>query len=129
MKIECLGNVSKTEIRTYKKFAQTVLKRFYNRLSPNAKFLNIIFVNDQYIKELNKKYLGRNRTTDVLAFPINEEIWAEIYISKDRARIQAQKLNLSPKQEVCNLIRHGILHLLGFSHQEMEKQDLNNLII
>ncbi len=120
MKIEILGTVSEKEVKTYKKFARAVIKKFGGRLDSEVKLLNIIFVDDQYIKELNKKYLGRDRPTDVLAFPLDEEIWAEIYISQDRAHLQAQALNISPKQEICNLIRHGILHLLGFSHQEMK---------
>lgn len=122
MKIEILGKVSAQEVKTYKNFAQAIFRKFGGRLKLRTKLINIIFVDDKYIKKLNKRYLGRNRPTDVLAFPINEDIWAEIYISKDRARIQAQELNISTKQEICNLIRHGILHLLGFSHQEMENK-------
>jgi probable rRNA maturation factor len=121
MKIEVFGVTDKTLTRKYKLFARNVLEKVSRKIPGETKTLNIIIVNDKYIHKLNKQFLGRNRVTDVLSFPINHELLGEIYISKDRARLQAKEQNIHQTEEIYNLIEHGILHLLGFSHQEMSK--------
>jgi probable rRNA maturation factor len=65
--------------------------------------------------------LSRNRPTDVLSFPIQDKLLGEIYISQDRARAQAKEQKITTGLEICNLIEHGILHLLGYSHEMMRK--------
>jgi probable rRNA maturation factor len=169
MKIVVFGIANKTSVKKYKKFAQEILfQHNKKRLLDNSKTLNIIFVDDAYIKKLNRQFLGRNRPTDVLAFPIKTEkittndtntsnntnknqfsirkirlisdirgkkilcpscviprsenkVWAEIYISLDRAQEQAKELKITTSKEIGNLIKHGILHLLGYSHNGMKR--------
>ncbi len=79
--------------------------------------LSIVFVNDSEIQNLNLGFLGKERPTDVIAFPLDDEadeIWGEIYISVDRAREQAKTYNVTIHEELARLVIHGILHLLGF---------------
>ena len=121
MKIIILGKKTKFEENKYKKFAQQIIKQYNNRLFNTSKVLNIVLVDDSYTMKLNKKFLNKNRPTDVLAFLLNEEVWAEIYISKDRAKSQARQRKITQGEEICNLIKHGILHLLGYSHQAMKR--------
>ncbi|MCX8015160.1 MAG: rRNA maturation RNase YbeY [candidate division WOR-3 bacterium] len=132
MKILIWGITNKNSISKYKKFAKSILSVFGNKkLIGSTDVLNIVFVNDAYIKELNKRFLKRNYPTDVLAFPIkmniyertgtiSDNVWGEIYISKDRAKEQAKELKIKVNDEICNLIKHGILHLLGYSHKDMQ---------
>lgn len=86
--------------------------------------LNLILADDAYISDLNFRFTGRNRPTDVLSFPFpgerlptEEEIWGEIYISLDRAVEQARDYGVCLEDEVKRLAIHGILHLLGYDHK------------
>ncbi len=79
--------------------------------------LNYIFCSDDYLQELNKKFLGHNYKTDILTFPTLEKpvlIEGEIYISVERARINADRFKTSFRQELLRLIFHGVLHLCGY---------------
>ena len=87
--------------------------------------VNIIFINDKFMKRLNQKFLGKDKTTDVLAFALKSEVsfekhslfLGEVYISLDQAKRQAQEYRVSLAQEVKRLVTHGILHLLGYDHK------------
>ncbi|NIA28357.1 MAG: rRNA maturation RNase YbeY [Actinobacteria bacterium] len=81
--------------------------------------INIIFVNDEYITKLNKKFLGKNNATDVLSFNLSEadEMVGEVYISAERAKIQAIEYKVSFQNEVSRLVAHGVYHLLGYDDQ------------
>lgn len=119
--------------------------------------VNVVLVSDRSIAELNRRYLKRNRPTDVLSFrldlaepacteekpqmnadehrcgrqgnrkskiesrkPKTERLLGEVYVSRDRARVQAREHGLSYHEEVRRLVLHGMLHLLGLSHRQME---------
>ncbi len=78
--------------------------------------LSIVFSDEKYITELNKKYFRRNYPTDVIAFPQSPSLTTllgDIVISLDAAKKQATEYNVSFEYEILNLIVHGILHLLG----------------
>jgi len=89
----------------------------------------VIFVNNTYIKKLNKRYRKVNQVTDVIAFQMekNKEsmapitfsprILGDIFISADRAKIQAKDFGHSVRKEIAILTIHGILHLLGYNHK------------
>lgn len=77
----------------------------------------VIFVDDKEIHRLNLEYLQHDYATDVITFTINEEMNdfdAEIYISVDTAKQQAEEYNVSLNNEVRRLAIHGALHLVGF---------------
>ncbi|MBI1869713.1 MAG: rRNA maturation RNase YbeY [Chlamydiae bacterium] len=83
--------------------------------------LGISFVSDQRIWTLNRKFLGHDWKTDVLAFPVDEKagrekVWmlGEVVISIERAMDQSQSFNEDPEREVALYMVHGILHLLGY---------------
>lgn len=81
--------------------------------------INIIFVNDEYITKLNKRFLGKNNATDVLSFNLSEtnEMLGEVYISAERAKIQAIEYQVSFQNELSRLVAHGVYHLLGYDDQ------------
>ena len=79
--------------------------------------LDVIFVDDVRIQELNKQFLGRDRPTDVIAFDLSdspEKLEGEIYVSVDTAQRQAHEYGVTFWNELCRLAVHGVLHLLGF---------------
>ena len=78
---------------------------------------------DAQVRELNRRYRGRDRATDVLAFPSDPEAagpqveggdWlGEIAISAETAARQAGEMGHGTEQEMCLLAIHGVLHLMG----------------
>ena len=94
----------------------------------------IVFVSDAAIKELNKRFRGKNYATDVLSFPStaesfeieNQSILGEVVISVPRAAAQAKEHGLTFSQEVRQLILHGLLHLCGHDH-ETDRGEMNKL--
>ena len=83
----------------------------------------VLLCEDREIEELNRKFLGRPRPTDVLAFPWEGEPGAVPYlgdlaISVETAARQAARHKRSIAKEVRELMVHGFLHLLGFDHEK-----------
>ena len=65
---------------------------------------------------LNRIYLGHDRSTDVLSFPMKTAglLDGEVYVNLDRARLQAREHAVSLMHEVTRLVVHGVLHLAGY---------------
>ena len=79
--------------------------------------VSITFVDNSKIKELNKTYRDKDEVTDVLSFPIDEELLGEVIISLPRALEQAEDYGHSLRREVAFLMVHGLLHILGYNHK------------
>lgn len=79
--------------------------------------LSVILVDNPRMQELNRRFLRKNKPTDVLAFSLDDDVgdaWGEVYISEDQARLQSRLYGVSFREEVARLIIHGILHLMGY---------------
>lgn len=101
---------------------KTVENVFENERS-NRYDVNIIYVNSDFIEEMNEKYLQHLGATDVITFELNEDnedIMGEIYICVDVAAKQAQEYKVSLKNEINRLAAHGALHLCGY-HDNTEQ--------
>lgn len=95
---------------------------------------NVIFVDNDYIHELNKNYRGIDRETDVITFalededsvvmPTEERVLGDIYISIDRAIAQAEEYGHSLLRELSFLAVHGFYHLLGYDHMTKEDEEV-----
>ena len=73
---------------------------------------------DAELKSLNSQFRGKDVTTDVLSFPSGEkDPIGDIAVSLGRARGQARERGHSIEEEVCILMLHGVLHLLGMDHE------------
>ncbi len=87
--------------------------------------LSLVITDDTAIAELNRRYLGREGPTNVIAFPMAEGDYAgitpgllgDVVISLDTARREAQAAGLSVQERFTQLLVHGILHLLGYDHE------------
>ena len=81
------------------------------------------------ITSLNRQYRNRNRPTDVLSFPLHENLkdggsqglprlcLGDIYICREVALGQAGRFQISYYEELAHLFVHGFLHLLGYDHE------------
>ena len=79
--------------------------------------VSVTFVGNSKIKELNKTYRKKDEVTDVLSFPIDDELLGEVIISLPRAVEQAEDYGHSLRREVAFLMVHGLLHILGYNHK------------
>lgn len=93
--------------------------------------LSILLADDSTVRELNRQYRDTDATTDVLSFSQSEgdaftrpdgaaQHFGDVIISLDTARRQAIEYKLELQDEVSHLLTHGILHLLGFDHDQPE---------
>ena len=96
--------------------------------------VNLVFCDDEFIKELNKRYRGICKPTDVLSFSQiegemgiddfdledEEIVLGDIIISVDTMKNQAKEEKVPLTEEIARLAIHGLLHLLGFDHEKSE---------
>lgn len=87
--------------------------------------INYIFVSNNYILEINKKFLGHDYFTDIITFDNSEKkdiISGDIYISIETVKSNAEKYDVTFDNELKRVMIHGILHLIGFNdHTDEEK--------
>jgi probable rRNA maturation factor len=79
--------------------------------------LNIIFCSDEYLAEMNERYLGHQTLTDIITFDHSETrkaINGEIFISIPRVRENAVRFKIAFDSELHRVIIHGVLHLIGY---------------
>ncbi len=103
--------------------------------------LGLVITSQERVKQLNKDYRGKDVPTDVLSFymmsaegamevestnfivpPDGVRHLGEVIISYPQAVIQAEEHHHSIKRELAILIIHGVLHLLGYDHEEPEQE-------
>jgi rRNA maturation RNase YbeY len=88
--------------------------------------LFINFINSDDLLQVNNKYLKHNYRTDVIAFNYSgkDDIDGEILISVEDALFNAKKYKVNSSLELCRLVIHGILHLLGYDDTQPEEKIL-----
>jgi len=99
-------------------FLRKVAKIVLEREKKEKADLSIALVGQGRIRELNKKYRKKNRTTDVLAFPDKEKGSGEIVICLREVRKNAKKFGFVFEKEIARVLIHGTLHLLGYDHEK-----------
>jgi probable rRNA maturation factor len=88
--------------------------------------LNILFTDNKRIKALNRRYLGRNSPTDVMAFGANKKsgFIGEIAISVEMAESNGREYGNSSEDELKLYVVHGILHLLGYDDRTGKRRKI-----
>lgn len=96
--------------------------------------VSVLLTDNATIRELNRTWRGQDRPTDVLSFsqregdepladdPAGEELWGDIVVSVEQARLQAEAYGHSVRREIAFLTVHGFLHLLGYDHETPEDE-------
>ena len=80
--------------------------------------VNYVFCSDDYLLSLNREYLKHNYYTDVVTFDLSEDsrrVVADVFISIDRVRDNADGLGIPHSKELLRVIIHGALHLVGLT--------------
>ncbi len=133
MKIQIANR--QTEIKIDRRKIRGTVLQILKILNCADKEISISFVDDEHIKKINKQYLGRDRATNVISFSmqegecgkINPQILGDIIISIQTARKDAVKGRLRMEQEIDFLLIHGILHLLGYNHENTTKKETDRM--
>ncbi|HBR14720.1 MAG TPA: rRNA maturation RNase YbeY [Candidatus Omnitrophica bacterium] len=129
--IRNLQNKIPLNLLQIKKIARAILRR--ESVRKNAS-LSVVFVTNQKIRALNKKFLNVNYATDVLAFDLRDlgagqrprnlkgekEINGEVIVSTDAVIQNAKQYKTTLGRELALYLAHGILHLLGFDDHGKE---------
>lgn len=97
--------------------------------------LSILFTDDAEIAKLNSDYRGKEGPTDVLSFSMNEgdgppcpePILGDVVISVTTAERQALAEGVSLQEEILRLLIHGVLHLLGYDHENVSEQEAQKM--
>lgn len=127
-----------TDVSELDKLAERVLGRVaIEKLLDEDVEVGVLWVDDAYIKTLNREYRGKDCPTDVLSFalqeqsgdepeilddPFREMVLGDIVISLETAQRQAEEFGHTLERETAFLLVHGMLHLLGYDHQEEAEQ-------
>ena len=105
-----------------KKWLAEIVKREGKKVGD----INIIFCSDEYLLEVNKKYLNHDYYTDIITFNYNtEKINGDLFISVDRVNENEKTLNVPRETEMNRVMAHGVLHLLGYKDKtEKEEKEI-----
>jgi len=122
---------------------ESSVRRTIREIGLNSATASVCFLTDREMARLNAKYRGKKKTTDILSFPSEQrakpktlrqaasalrgEFLGDIAISPTVARRNAKRFARSMAEEIRILLLHGILHLMGYDHEndrgEMERQE------
>jgi len=86
--------------------------------------ISVIFCKDEYLLEINKKYLNHDYYTDIITFNYNEEnnVSGDLFISLERVYENAKSLNQPTDIETLRVIVHGFLHLIGINDKSVKEK-------
>lgn len=85
--------------------------------------VSILFTDDETMRQLNLRYRGHDRPTNVLAFPSDPPFMGDIVLAAQTVAGEAESQAKPIGDHVSHLIVHATLHLLGFDHQTKHDRD------
>ncbi len=115
------------EMAKLEKYMKFVVKK----LALDKGIFNIIFVDSDKIRNINREYRHNDKVTDVISFALEDNkdivyedfrLLGDIYIAVDVAYDQANEYGHSREREICFLATHGLLHLLGYDHMNEDEE-------
>ncbi|MBC76223.1 MAG: rRNA maturation RNase YbeY [Halobacteriovoraceae bacterium] len=128
---ERLESLLRKSLKVFSSKSEVILKEKFESLEVN---LNVI--DDEEIQKINAEYRGKDKATDVLSFPLQENVrrgefdqfeghleLGDIFIATGVCEKQALENNLTFDEEFVHLFVHGLLHLSGYDHEESEEEE------
>lgn len=129
--------IKKSELAEYKEWINYALKAIddFSDLEKEL-YINLSLTSDQEIKEINQESRGKDSITDVLSFPMEENIRkgeyddflpeldvGDILICKSVCEEQAKEFKISYMEEFVHLFMHGFLHVWGYDHEVSAEEE------
>lgn len=129
MKIQIENKQTRHKIERRK--IRSAVTRIFKILGCTDQHISILFTDDEQIREINRRYLGKDKATNVISFSmregeyghINPQILGDVVISVETARRDAIREKLTLEEEIDFLLIHGILHLLGYNHENTSRKE------
>ena len=130
MEISVINQSEEKQWSRFRKDFSIIAKRTEETLKLEKEYsASVIFVDPEEIHEINKTYRGIDRPTDVISFALmdseddyemmeDDNELGDIFINVEAIRNQAKEYGHSLRREVCFLFTHGLLHLLGYDHED-----------
>lgn len=117
MIIHLLNTQEKIPIDTRR--LKAIFRQIAKELQVEDREISCVITDDEHIRELNLRYLKRNKPTNVLSFPLESgKHLGDIVISAETAERDARGGNLPLLDELAFLFLHGLLHLIGYNHED-----------
>lgn len=136
------NEISTSEEVEYKKSLEFLLNSFEQFLDKDLRLgdykfvLNLNLVTDDRIIEINSEYRNKDKVTDVLSFPMQENLrdgdfdsfmsdieLGDLFICKNVCSAQAIEFKISYMEEFLHLATHGFLHVCGYDHEISEQEE------
>ncbi|OIO12047.1 MAG: rRNA maturation RNase YbeY [Flavobacteriales bacterium CG_4_8_14_3_um_filter_35_10] len=117
------NNLILWEVPVNKKVKNWIVKAILNENLKEGE-VNYIFCDDNYLSELNIKYLKHNTLTDIISFDytIGKIISGDIFISIERVKENAELFNTKYVDELHRVMIHGVLHYCGYKDKTDEEK-------
>jgi len=122
--------IDQTVASIWKKKNKSVELLMSKELKVSVAEVTVTFAGSALVKKMNRDYRGKEKTTDVLSFPVHEMpskirgehlLLGDLFIDLKTAEKQAKVNELTLDQEITRLMIHGLYHLLGYDHELSEK--------
>lgn len=136
MEVNIVNQTADESWMTYEKEFQDILTQTAKTLKLKEDYCcSLILVDEQQIHEINRDYRNIDRPTDVISFAmkdsedemmldeIDDEL-GDIFINVKAVVDQAKSYGHSERREICFLFTHGLLHLLGYDHMEIDDEKI-----
>ena len=129
-----IRNIQKKQKVNTSRFRKS-LKRLLKELDIENHEISVLIVDDEQIRKINRDYLNRDRPTNVISFAMTEgfsgdihpEILGDIVISAETALRDASADGLQFSDEMEFLLIHGLLHLIGYNHENTTKEETQRM--
>jgi probable rRNA maturation factor len=86
--------------------------------APRDREISLLFTDDAGIRRLNREFRGKDKPTNVLSFPQAGPLLGDVILAAETVRAEAALAQRPIEAHMAHLIIHGLLHLLGFDHEE-----------
>lgn len=121
-----ISNVSSSEIPVTQSQFISVLQALENQENVRFQEIELIFVDENEIVRINRKYLNKDYITDIITFRYDEELDQEIegtlFCCSQRIKEQSKELGTNESLEFLRIFAHGLLHLAGYDDQTKDQK-------
>jgi len=120
--------ISNTRVPVIEKDCTRLIEAIEQNEKIRFSFVELVYVDEEKIKEVNREYLGRAYVTDIITFrydedTTNQDIEGTLFCCAPRISEQSREMDTPEKTEFYRIFIHGLLHLSGYDDQTEEAKD------